>query len=123
MALNRRYEDARNIPLDVSGVTGSGAGGLCLSGDPGVVGVLPFVCLTDEDTAGDTIGFATVDTGGAYVLEVEADAGGGGVAVGDRVYFAAGVLSDVNTGVSFGVVIEDSLAAGATGDLVIKVGA
>lgn len=116
MAKNRARHLGRKLHLSVAAINGSGAGDLCKSGDPGVVGQLPVVCLTDEDGNG----FASVDTMGVYRFAVPG--GVGGVAVGGYVSWdnAAGALAagDANR---FGIALG-AVAAGVTTEIEVRVG-
>lgn len=119
MAKNRFRHLGRKLHFDVSAINGSGAGNLCKSGDPGVVGVLPVVCLTDEDADGR----ASCDTMGVYKLTVTPAAD---IGEGDAIYWdnTTGELSDTNTGDLFGVLAEAggmTLAAGAR-EVEVRVG-
>lgn len=121
MAKNRARVDGRKIRMDVSDVTGSGTGGLVLSGDPVAVGQIPGVALTDEDS--DT-GEATIDTSGVYNLDVVGDNGAAAaISAGDIVYFDDAVpdLSSDDSGVRFGYALED-VASGATTEIEVKIG-
>lgn len=121
MAKNRARVEGRKIRLDVSGVTGSGTGGLVLSGDPVAVGQIPGVALTDEDS--DT-GEATIDTSGVYNLDVVGDNGSAAaISAGDIVYFDDAVpdISSATGGVRFGYALED-VASGATTEIEVKIG-
>lgn len=134
MAKNQRRIDARHIQLNVSAVNGSGAGNLVKSGDPGVVGKIPFVAETDEDGDGN----ATCDTGGGYDLAVNAwdpgAAAGLAVVQGDELYWdnTAGLLRPIPAdgvmeagGVYFGFALEPVAEAGDADDVVtveVKVG-
>lgn len=122
MAKNRELADADNVRLNVSAVNGSGAGNLVLSGDPVVVGDLPGVALTDEDSDG----FAVVQTNGAYRLSVTGTNDGGNVAVasGDILYWddAEGQVNKEPTGGKrFGYAIG-TVGSGQTGEIIVKVG-
>ena len=123
MAKNRYRSRGRKLHLRVADINGSGAGNLCKSGDPGVLGgVLPCVCLTDEDADGR----ATVDTLGVYKLDV-ANATGAELVPNDTVVDvnwdnAAGVLTTA-AGDFFGRIVGgDNLAIGATGTVEVRVG-
>jgi predicted RecA/RadA family phage recombinase len=82
VAKTRRRANGRYHELDVSAVNGSGTGDLVKSGDPGAVGQIPFVAVTDEDSAGK----ATVDTEGVYELSVLGHDGtaNAAIAAGDK---------------------------------------
>lgn len=119
MATNREYERGRQFEADVSGLTGSGTGGLVLSGDPVVVGELPGVALTDENADGN----ATIQTDGVFRLPVKGETTtDAAVAVGDIVYYDAGVINkDSSNGVRFGYAL-DAVSSGATSTIRVKVG-
>jgi predicted RecA/RadA family phage recombinase len=75
------------------------------SGDPVIVGKIAGVAITKEGEGGNAPGQCTIATKGVFNLPVAGlDALGdpAAVAKGDRLYYAAGVLSGVNTGVLFG---------------------
>lgn len=116
MAKNRYQHLGRKLHLNVSAINGSGDGNLCKSGDPGAVGTLAVVCLTDEDANGE----ASVDTMGVWLLDVNPAAD---MAVGDKVYWdnAAGELNDDNTGVEFGKVLGAVPLAGAPHETKVRV--
>lgn len=123
MATNIVYDKGEQLSLNVSGVTGSGTAGAMMSGDPGVIGQLPFVALTNEDADGNATckfnGVADVSVMG----ETNADAGSA-VAVGDILYFDAADTPRVNkdtTGVRFGYALE-AVASGATSTIRVKIG-
>lgn len=108
MATNRRRVEARKLNLPVDAGT--------VSGDPVLVGRLPGVALTDRDTAGN----ATIDTEGAYDLEVEASAGA--IGVGDVIYIdGAGALSNDSTGDRFGYALE-AIGNAETATIEVKLG-
>lgn len=109
MATNRVYEQADQLALPVPVGT--------VSGDPVVIGdALVGVALIDRDADGE----ATIQMDGAFNLEVVA---GAAMAVGDIVYINAGtgVLSDTNTGVRFGYLLEP-IAGASTVTVLVKVG-
>lgn len=116
MAKNRARHLGRKLHMDVSGINGSGAGNLCKSGDPGVVGVVPVVCLTDEDANGR----ASVDTMGVYYLTVDPVAD---MAEGAEVFWdnAAGILRDAGAGVSFGALVQEDGLTAADGPAEVEV--
>lgn len=89
MAKNRYRHRGRKLNLPVVDINGSGDGNLCKSGDPGMIGRLAVVCLTDEDANGN----ATVDTLGVYRFTGVTTPVG--VAIGDSVNWnnAAGELT------------------------------
>lgn len=110
MAKNRRYAGAFQLSLPVASGT--------VSGDPVLIGdSLPGVALTDRDSDGE----ATVRMIGAFSVEVVA---GAAMAVGDSVYIdaATGVLSDTDTGVFFGYLLE-AIAGASTVTRAVKIGA
>lgn len=111
MAKNRFRHRGRKLHLNVAAINGSGAGDLCKSGDPGKLGDLPVVCLTDEDANGE----ASVDTLGVWMFTVT-NAGAAVAAPGAVVNWdnAAGTLNIGGAGTKFGVLVgKKSLAAGA----------
>jgi predicted RecA/RadA family phage recombinase len=106
MAKNRAFANARKNYYPVaSGV---------VSGDPVVVGAdLPGVALTDRDATG----YASVDTGGAYSLEID---GSATVAPGDILYFfAPGTINAASSGVRFGYAMA---AASGVQTIPVKLG-
>ena len=124
MAKNRVRIDGRYPRLNVSAVNGSGAADIVKSGDPGAVGQLPFVALTDEDASG----LATGDTAGVYNLAVFGHDGtaNAAIAVGDLVVWdntggtlekTPGSASSVRFGYALAVV-----NSGATTTIPVKVG-
>ncbi len=75
------------------------------SGDPVVVGTIPGVAETDAGAGGNETGACTIKTKGAFDLTVTGTADGttpAAVGVGDRLYYADGVISKLNTGVLYG---------------------
>lgn len=119
MATNIIFEDGDQLRVNVSGVTGSGASGVIMSGDPGVLVDVPFVALTDEGTDG----FATVKFNG--VAELFVDAEGGNVVPGTILYFDAADANKINDASSgnkrFGYSLG-SVTSGATGTISVKIG-
>lgn len=122
MAKNRKRVLGRKLSLNVSAVNGSGTGNLVLSGDPGAVGQLPFVALTDEDAAG----LASVDTAGVYELSVLGHDGtaNAAIAVGDKlVWDDAGGTIEKSPGsansVPFGYALG-AVASGATTKIEVR---
>ncbi len=116
MAKNREHPSGSPLDLNVSAVNGSGVGDLVKSGDPGAVGVLPFVALTDEDTNG----IASCDSEGVYRLAVFGHDGtaNAAVAAGDRIVWdnTGGTLEKTPgsaNSVGFGVAL-DPVSGGAT---------
>jgi predicted RecA/RadA family phage recombinase len=118
MATNIVHEDGDQIQANVSGVTGSGTAGVILSGDPGVLGQLPFVALTDE-----VAGLATIKTNGTADLAVDAEAAA--VNPGDLLYFDAADANKINNSASGNVRFGYALGAVANGQLgtiTVKIG-
>lgn len=93
------------------------------SGDPVLLGRLPGVALTDEDTDGKI----TMDIGPSiFALSVEANDGAAdsAIAAGDILYYKVGatpVLNKNSTGVSFGVALE-AVTSGETATIDVLVG-
>lgn len=100
------------ITLNVAAVNGSGTGDLVMAGDPGTVGDIAFVALTDEDADGN----ATCATRGVFTLNAKGANGAGNVAiaVGDKVYWD-GTPGEVNADVTNGVLFGRALGAVASG--------
>ena len=123
MATNRIFEHGRQFEANVSGVTGTGAGGLVLSGDPVVIGQLPGVALTSEDADG----MATIQTDGVFDLPVKGETtSNAAVAIGDLIYYDAAATphklnKDAANGVRFGYALE-GVDSGATTTIRVKVG-
>lgn len=125
MALNRYRHRGRRLHMNVSDINGSGAGDLCLSGDPGVIGTLPVVVQTDEDSNGE----ASVDTLGVYKFDV---VGKGAVDAntqidpGDELFWdnTLGRLdAGADSGVYFGRLVgKTSVVSGATQEVEVRVG-
>lgn len=119
MATNIRYEHGDQFSANVSAVNGSGTSNAILSGDPGVLGQLPFVALTDEDADG----IATIKTNGVADLLVDAEAAA--VNPGDLLYFDAADANKINNSssgnVRYGYALG-SVGNGATGTIPVKVG-
>lgn len=97
--------------------------GWALSNDPGRVGNITGVALTNKDA---TLGTASVDTLGVYLLSVKGIDGGGNsaVAVGDIIYYVDGdtpKLSKKATGVRFGLALG-ALGSGSTGNIDVRLG-
>jgi len=82
MAKNRRIAD-NNVTrqLNVSAVNGSGTSDVVKSGDPGAVGNIPFVAITDEGSDG----IATCQLDGAFAVPVFGHDGtaNAAIAIGD----------------------------------------
>jgi predicted RecA/RadA family phage recombinase len=119
MAINIVHEDGDQFLANVSGVTGSGAAGAIKSGDPGVLGQLPFVALTDEDADG----MATIKTNGTANLAVDAEAAA--VNPGDLLYFDAADANKINNSSSGNVRYGYALGTvgnGALGTITVKIG-
>jgi predicted RecA/RadA family phage recombinase len=123
VAKNRKRYLGRKFELDVSAVNGTGTGDLVKSGDPGAVGQIAFVALTDEDSAGK----ATVDTLGVYELTVtgkDAAAANVAVAVGDIVYWdntPGEVNKDGTNGIRLGYALG-AVASGAATKIEVRLG-
>jgi predicted RecA/RadA family phage recombinase len=123
MAKNERFDEGRKLSLNVSAVNGSGAGDLVKSGDPGAVGVLPFVALTDEDADG----LATVVVDGVYDLAVLGHDGtaNAAIAVGDKVVWdnTGGTLEKTpgsGGSVAYGIALG-AVSSGATTTIPVKI--
>jgi predicted RecA/RadA family phage recombinase len=112
MATNQIYDSDQTKQLALPVPTG------VVSGDPVLIGeALVGVALIDRDADGE----ATVALGGAFDLEVVA---AGAMAVGDIVYIDDATnreLSDTNTGVRFGTLLEP-IAGASTVTVTVKVG-
>lgn len=121
MATNRIFERGRQFEADVSGVNGSGTSDAVQSGDPGAIGSLPFVALTDEDADG----MATIQTDGVFELSVRGHDGTANAAVdaGEIVYWdnTTGELDVATAGIRFGYALE-AVASGATTTVRVKIG-
>lgn len=106
MALNRAFANARKNSYPVaSGV---------VSGDPVVIGdSLPGVATTDRN---DVTGEASIDTGGAYWLEVE-----GAPDAGDVLYYHSGTINATSGGgTRFGYAMQT--VASGTATIPVKLG-
>jgi len=124
MAKNRVHEHGTQLKLNVSAVNGSGTSDLVKSGDPGAVGSLPFVALTDEDSAG----LATCQTDGVFDLAVFGHDGtaNAAIAAGDLVVWdnTGGTLEKTPgsaSSVRFGYAL-DAVTSGATTTIRVKLG-
>lgn len=117
MAKNRYRHRGRKLYLSVAAINGTGTGDLVKSGDPGVVGRLPVVALTDEDADG----MATCDTLGVYTFTVTSAVAA--IAPGDAVHWdnAAGTLREAGAGVFFGTALG-AVAAAGTATIEVRVG-
>ncbi|MFI7630263.1 DUF2190 family protein [Microbispora rosea] len=119
MAKNIIFEDGDQFAANVSGVNGSGTSNSIKSGDPGVLGDLPFVALTDEDADG----IATIKTNGVASLLVDAESAA--VNPGDLLYYDAADTNKINNASSgnkrFGYALG-SVGNGATGTIRVKIG-
>lgn len=93
------------------------------SGDPVLVGELPGVALTDENTEGNT----TVKLNGVANLEVVGTSDDGttdaAISAGDVVYYDTDDTLNVDSsnGTRFGYALED-VASGATSTIRVKIG-
>lgn len=121
MAKNIIQPHGDQIRLNVSAVNGSGTSDLVKSGDPGVVGDLPFVALTDEASDGT----ATVKCNGVAKLNVRGHDGtaNAAVAVGQVIYWdnTNGELDVQTAGKRFGYALG-AVASGATTSIEVKIG-
>lgn len=123
MATNRVFEHGTQFEANVSAVTGTGDGGLVLSGDPVVIGQLPGVALTSEDVDGN----ATIQTDGVFDLPVKGETTtNANIAVGAIVYYDSAATphklnADSSNGVRFGYALE-AVSSGATTTIRVKVG-
>ena len=77
------------------------------SGDALIVGTIPGVAITDESAGNNATGETTICTEGVFMLPVASTDGGSpinpaAVAVGDKLYYAAGVISKDSGGALFG---------------------
>lgn len=120
MALNQKYNDGDQI--DLAATAHIGAGVNPASGDPVMVGDLPGVALTDEDTV---TGLTAVKTNGVYELAVTGHNGtaGAAIAAGDIVNFDAGADQiNVNpAGVRYGYALA-AVGSAATAIIPVKIG-
>lgn len=92
------------------------------SGDPGVKGQIPGVCLNDTD--GD--GKVRLQTNGVFDLSVKGVDGSGNaaVAIGDIIYYTDGDTPKLNkktTGVRFGYALE-AVSSGGTDTIRVRLG-
>jgi predicted RecA/RadA family phage recombinase len=122
MAKNQRYKHGSPLALNVSAVNGSGTGDLVKSGDPGAVGQIPIVALTDEDANGK----ATCATEGVYDLAVFGNDGTAGAAIaeGDKIVWdnAGGTLEKTPgsaNSVPFGYALG-AVSSGATTTIPVR---
>jgi len=94
------------------------------SGDPGLVGQIPAVALTDEGAGGNDSGEVTYAMEGIFDCPVTGadDAGNAAIAVGDIIYYDSTALNvDAANGVRWGYALE-VVASGATTTIKVKVG-
>lgn len=97
------------------------------SGDPGLLGQIPGVCLNDAGEGGNAAGAVDLQTAGIFDLAVEAvdNVGNSAVASGDILYYDAAATIKINkdavNGVRFGYALE-VIAAGANDTIQVKVG-
>lgn len=123
MATNRVFEHGTQFEADVSSVTGTGTSGLVLSGDPVVIGQLPGVALTTEDSTG----MATIQTDGVFDLPVKGETTvNAAIAAGAIVYYDSAatphkINADNTNGVRYGYALE-AVTSGATTTIRVKVG-
>jgi len=124
MAKNREFEKGTQLELVVSAVNGSGTSDLVKSGDPGCIGSIPFVALTDEDANGK----ASCQTDGVFNLAVLGHDGtaGAAIAAGDIVVWdnTGGTLEKTPgsaNSVRFGYAL-DAVSSGATTTIRVKLG-
>ena len=115
MATNEVFEHGRHLSLAATDPTTPS------SGDPVIVGQIPGVALTDEDSDGNT----TIATEGVYDLSVEGTNGSNvAVAAGDILYYVSAndpKLSKTTSGVRFGYALE-AVGSGATKTIRVKLG-
>jgi len=93
-----------------------------VSGDPGVKGQIPGVCLTDTDADGKV----RLQLNGVYDVSVKGVNGGGNsaVAIGDIIYYTEGDTPKLNKktdGVRFGYALE-AITSGSTDTIKVKLG-
>ena len=117
MATNRKYEHGQAIRVVCTTPTTPA------SGDPVLVGQIPGVALTDEDSAG----YTSVQFDGVWLLSVKGEnaSGNNAVAAGDILYYEAGqtppINKDATNGVRYGYALE-AVTSGATATIQVKVG-
>jgi predicted RecA/RadA family phage recombinase len=111
MATNQVYEPGDHIQVTPT------APATVNSGDPVLVGDLPGVALTDEDSDGKV----TVTLAGVYKLAVTAESGA--ITPGTKVYYDAGDsgLNDTSAGnTPFGFALG-SVTSGSTSTIPVKI--
>lgn len=94
------------------------------SGDPGVLGQIPVVALTDEADGGNAAGEVTFAMSGIFECPVTGAnaAGNTAVAIGDIIYWDSTVLNKDNTnGIRWGYALG-AVSSGATTTIKVKVG-
>lgn len=117
MATNIVHEDGDQLYVAVTSPATPSAG------DPVMVGDLPGVALTDEDSDGK----CTVKFNGVAELSVKGEGASGNTAVaaGDILYYEAGQTPPINkdstNGKRFGYALE-AVASGATATIRVKIG-
>lgn len=90
------------------------------SGDPVLLGKLPGVALTDEDSDGN----ATIAISGVFQLSVKGEDGSGNsaVAAGDILYYDSDVINkDVTNGTRFGYALG-AVTSGSTSTIDVLIG-
>lgn len=117
MATNRVYEHGTQFDAVCSEPTTPA------SGDPVLVGQIPGVALTNEQTDGTT----TIQTDGVFELSVKGETTtSAAVAVGDILYYDSAATphklnKDSTNGVRYGYALE-AVSSGATATIRVKVG-
>ncbi|MFC6080926.1 DUF2190 family protein [Sphaerisporangium aureirubrum] len=113
MATNILFEDGDQLRLVCS------APATPNSGDPVLVGQLPGVALTKEDSAG----YTTVKLNGVAELPVKGETTtNAAVTYGDVLYYDSGVINkDSTNGVRFGYALG-AVNSGATTKIPVKIG-
>ena len=97
------------------------------SGDPGLYGQIPGVCLNDAGDGGNDSGKVDFQTAGIFDLAVEAvdNSGNQAITAGDIIYYdqAATIKLNVDStnGVRYGYALED-ISEGANDTINVKVG-
>lgn len=97
------------------------------SGDPGLLGQIPGVCLNDAGDGGNDAGKVDFQLAGVFDLAVEAvnNAGNVAVAIGDILYYDQAatikINKDATNGVRFGYALE-AITSGSNDTINVKVG-